>query len=194
MNPELLTEFSRRSRFFAVAGITIGSLLIVGGAFCYAYFLFNTNTKLTPNELQAGSLLASGLILVLACCSPWMQDSIAREKMETALARQSKEYAKEIVSLRKRINMNELDANSSDRSDLSDLLKKFFRKWDRYGFNIPRIINWGGRREEFEKFRNTSKAELQEALNLLVADGVVRTRLSKNGNVLYQHNAEQQSD
>ena len=184
MNPEILTEYSSRSKWFAIPVAVIGTAIMIFGIWSYVNFWHFPETPYTPNELQSGFLCTFGLVLLLACLFPWLRDSTVLENADLTLGQQAQLYADEIETLKERLR----DANLAPDldSNLQELLVRFFRQWSRYGFNVSRIKNWGGQRQGFEVLANTDSGAIHSALNKLVAQGVVRTRMSRKGNVLYQ--------
>ncbi len=76
--------------------------------------------------------------------------------------------------------------NDKTEKDAKELLYKFLNEWNTYGFTVTRIINWGGNRAGYDAFQNYSPMEMRLIADQLVREGKVRTRLSSNGNILYQ--------
>ena len=187
MHPELLAEFSIRSRSFAIVAVCACFFLFVLGVASYVYFFAVTKPKFNPSDVQAGFLLASGLLLMLACSSPWMQEKTLNQDLELALSDQAQSYADQIESLKDKLrSTNSANLVSKSNPVLDKLLTAFFQKWSRYGFNVARIKNWGAAKDGFEELKNVDESEIRDALNRLVAEKVVKTRLSRRGSVLYQ--------
>lgn len=88
----------------------------------------------------------------------------------------------------KQADDTQIDKSKSSKKNIEDLLLKFLSKWSTYGFTISRIINWGGDRSGFEAFQDLNNMELRLTADKLVREGKVKTRLSSNGNILYQIN------
>jgi len=193
MNAELLAEFSTRYRSFAFVAICAGCFLLVLGVgsyiyfFAKIYFFTGSEPKFKPSDVQAGSLLASGLLLMLACFSPWIREKTLNEEVELALSEQAQSYADQIESLKNDLRSTK-SANlvSKPNPDLDRILTAFFQEWSRYGFNVARLKKWGAGKEGFEELKNFKDSEIGDSLNRLVAQEVVRTRLSRRGSVLYQ--------
>lgn len=69
---------------------------------------------------------------------------------------------------------------------LDDLLGEFLCEWSRWGFNVARIRNWGGRQPGFEMLGRASIDEIQGALRRLTSAKVIATFTSKTGSQLYR--------
>lgn len=86
-------------------------------------------------------------------------------------------------------NKNQFGYSRSElKRELSDELKKFLEEYGNWGFTPSRIKNWGGEKSQYNIFQEVSISEIRLVLDLLVESRHVKTRVSKNGNLLYQIN------
>jgi hypothetical protein len=68
--------------------------------------------------------------------------------------------------------------------NLEHLLTQFLQKWNKYFFNAIRILNFG-KQTGFQDFKNYSVDEINIALQNMHHKGLLKTKISKKGNVLY---------
>jgi len=78
------------------------------------------------------------------------------------------------------------NTNDHDDSDTLQLVRSFLETWSTWGFTPKRILNWGSQQPGFDRLAELESAELKRILEELVGQGIVRTRSSKRGNLLYQ--------
>lgn len=71
-----------------------------------------------------------------------------------------------------------------------ELVLRFLRTWPRWGFNLARIQNWGGRQPGFEDLSRKSSDELRTELEDLVRGGKIESFGSKAGNLLYKASSQ----
>lgn len=79
-----------------------------------------------------------------------------------------------------------VELESVDSNDLKGLLISFLNKHRKWAFSPSRIEHWGTAQAGFAALRMYSSAEIRNALQALVRDGVVKTSVSKKGNTLYK--------
>lgn len=77
-------------------------------------------------------------------------------------------------------------SSDTTKNELKQKLIEFLSQWSSYGFTISRIRNWGGKRRGYDIFKNKSTSDLRRAADELVREKKARTRISSNGNLLYQ--------
>lgn len=182
--------------------IVIGLLTIV--LYSGSHFLENYNPP-EPEKLQATTMIAVGCLFLIILYLPWNKIKFGDFELERVMQEQTQDYLLYIEELQEHLETlsqkqsksdvspkkEELDNiqidNTKTRKDnIQDLLLKFLTKWSTYGFTISRIINWGGERSGFEAFQDLNNMELRLTADKLVREGKVKTRLSSNGNILYQ--------
>lgn len=76
--------------------------------------------------------------------------------------------------------------NGYEDSGALQLVRNFLETWSTWGFTPKRILNWGSQQPGFDRLTELQGTQLKDILDKLVAGGVVRTRRSKKGNLLYQ--------
>jgi len=127
-----------------------------------------------------------------------------REDVIASLVEQMSEVNNEVE------NENALETSQTDQSGVDDLSRlssvslfsekekqavlNFFEAWPNWGFTFTRIVKWGADQPGHEDLKNLSSLKMRTILSTLTRDGVLRLRLSKNGNVLYQINHNTDSE
>lgn len=76
------------------------------------------------------------------------------------------------------------DIQPSDEK--THLVLRFLNDWPTWGFTPKRILTWGSQQVGFAELEIISRGELDRILQSLLTQNAIRTRISKNGNTLYQ--------
>lgn len=183
---EFFSRDRKYSSYFTGAGIIVGLLMVLLGIASYVGFLFYGIEKLKPSDLNAGFLLSVGATIIITVLSPLLKAEETRQRDEEDATAAYKDLATEYLALKSSVPSAE--GKTDQDKALKALLIEFLEKWDSWGFNIKRIVEWGSKRSGFEALAGYSPDEIHMALVTLVAEGKVRTRLSKKGSTLYQAN------
>lgn len=70
---------------------------------------------------------------------------------------------------------------------LAGLLLRFFRVYNKWFFNISRIMKWGAEQDQFTSLQQYTEGEIKEKLEDLLDIGLIKTKVSKKTkNILYK--------
>lgn len=171
-------------RFFTVIGIsfilvTIGVLVVC---------LLNSNCTCSQ-PWNLGSLCALGIVMLLVVHVPWMEIEIPYFRIRRAphATQELAEDFRELVRKERGDKGHRLEPKEKElEKGRKDLILKFLKEWPNWGFTPLRIKNWGGSQSGYGELSKLSTMEIRKLLALLQATGKVRTRVSRNGNILYQ--------
>ncbi|MEM6258316.1 MAG: hypothetical protein AAGI37_08385 [Planctomycetota bacterium] len=171
----------------------LGVILILA---CIAVFLLCVSgfTDMTPEQMSLSTFFIVGVGLILIVQMPWQSISFGGVEVERAQRREeAQDYAQQITELRQLVvelsnGGTALEGSTFKLPSEQDkqLVLQFLSKWDTWGFNIPRIIQWGGKRSGFARLSELDQSDLQAILTDLIASGAVKTWISKKGHMLYQ--------
>ncbi len=179
----------------------ISALLIFVTSVSIVLFVVNKKSFPAPEELESSFLLALAIGVLLVLYVPWQRISIAGVEIERELQEQAKDFreqdensSKQIERLQKenaelRKNPAELQLLQKEQKQKEQeemLILKFLNEWSSWGFTPLRIKNRGGKESGYEELGKLSTSRIRVILSNLVADGMVRLRVSRNGNILYQ--------
>ncbi len=186
----------------------LGLLIVVGTLASTVMHFFQQTEYPKPKDLEAGLLLGIGLVLIVLFNLPWTKIRVGEVEIERAIEEQAIDYAEEIDTLKKKLSdckddlekvgqgspqvqekLNKAKIEEQKETEDEKLLISFLKKWPTWGFTATRIINWGSKQKGFEGFKDFSKPRIRMLAAKLIRNGNVRTRVSKNNNVLYQYNA-----
>ena len=87
-------------------------------------------------------------------------------------------------------NLNYKSVKENKSIDKKQVISNFLEIYSRWWFSIPRIINWGGERSNFEILNNMSRKEIELILLILEKENIIKSKLSeKNKDIyLYKYN------
>lgn len=212
-NDKNVQELQEIPRKLSIALTGLGIIMISVGLLSIVFYLVQFNLDMnTPNprELQASTMIAFGTFLLIILHFPWSKMKFGDFELERAIQEQSQGYSMYIEKLKEELQKYKGLASPQkptkiagdhkygkdpevehveileDEDEVKKLLLKFLSEWSSYGFTISRIINWGGNHKKYKTFQKLSSMELRLLADKLVREGKVRTRISSNGNVLYQ--------
>lgn len=120
-----------------------------------------------------------------------------REEAWTSVSRGLKKAIDNIVESKQKSiqvkNTKDLNYKSVKKNksiDKKQLISDFLEIYSRWWFSIPRIINWGGERSNFEILNDMSKKEIESILLKLEGENIIKSKLSeKNKDIyLYKYN------
>ncbi|MEM9348263.1 MAG: hypothetical protein AAGB26_16770 [Planctomycetota bacterium] len=170
-----------------------GAILIL---VCMTVFLFCASgyIEMTPEQMSLSVFFLVGIGLILIVQVPWQSISFGGVEIERAQRREeAQDYAQQITELRQLVAELSNGGASIEGSTIrlpteqdKQLVLRFLSKWDTWGFNISRIIKWGGKRNGFARLSELDHSDLQAILTDLIASGDVKTWISKKGSMLYQ--------
>ena len=166
-------------RFFTVIGILF---ILVTIAVLVVGLLKSNYTSSQPGNLE--SLCALGIVMLLVVHVPWMEIEIPYFRI-----RRAPHATQELAEDFRKLVQEERDDKGhrlKQEETMRDLILKFLKEWPHWGFTPLRIKNWGGSRSGYDDLSKLSTMEIRKFLALLEADRKVRTRVSRNGNILYQ--------
>lgn len=187
--------------FLRTVTTTLGVLLVTLSLTIIVRHMIDPSSS-TPKDLEATFILSIGLVLIILFNIPWTKIKVGEVEVERALQNQAEEYAQDMSSLTEKLHALEnikgsTELTNSVQSVLSDftvadtnkeLILSLLQKWPTWGFTASRIQKWGAIQQGFEKLGTLSLTQIRSASAALLKSGDIRTRLSKNNNVLYQAN------
>lgn len=155
----------------------------------------------SPKELQLSTVILSSLSILFLALVPWHKLGLRIRKIgaiefETVVNAQAREHAEEFAELRVRIDeLEEKVRGSDDVSPLTEhfalptlrpLVLDFLSKFQPTAYSPLRIRDWGARQQGFEHLKDYEVGMIRRAMQSLVAEGKVATRVSRLGNTLYK--------
>jgi hypothetical protein len=181
---------------------TLLGIIIIGVTL--ALFVSN-QARPTPLDFQAPALLSIGIVLLLIMHLPWKKISFAGVDVERAFHEQRINYAEELRELNEQIdkleriisnplkqkeelyafNVKRRQVTNQDNKDKKCLLD-FMEDRKRWGLTVSRIKNWGGQQKGYKQLFNLESRRIKYLMERLAVEGVVSTRISRHGNILYQ--------
>jgi hypothetical protein len=184
---------------------TLGVFLIVAVLIVCCLHIVDKEKYPAPVDIEAGLLFGLGILLIAIFNFPWTKIRLGDIEIERAIEKETREHAEEIVGLRETILKYEaildeikevpteirskIDSSKNEReheNEDEELLLNFLNYWSSWGFTVSRICNWGGKRPGFGRFSKLNGSQVRSLAGNLVRKDRIRTRISSNGNVLYQ--------
>jgi len=174
--------------------------------------IFDATKFPSPQSLETDILIGLSLITIFGLYFPWSRIKFGDWEIEAKVQKELNDREDVIASLAEQLsdvnneveNENALETLQTEQSGVDDLARhstvslfsenekqavlNFFKAWPNSGFNFTRIVKWGAKQPGHEDLKNLSSLKMRTILSTLTRDGVLRLRLSKNGNVLYQIN------
>jgi hypothetical protein len=169
--------------------------------FVYWQYINSPKISASPSELGLSAITIftlSGTVILLL---PWNKFGLRIKKIgifefEQVVAAQAAENNEVLGYLEERIEYLEDEIRQTvgshmlsemlNETKLSDLLKTFFSKHSNTPISALRIRTWGASQPGFEKLSEYNHGFVRHVLRKLVSDGILNTKISKNGNTLYQ--------
>lgn len=185
----------------------LGILLIIGVLIVVVLHIMCGEEFPKPVDLEASLFFGFGVLLVILFNFPWTKIRLGDLEVERIIDEQETDHAEEISKLNEIIEAYEssvedlqditltpkakktiesIKIKRSEEERDEELLLKFLNEWSSWGFTATRIINWGGRQSGFERFGDLSKSYVRFLAGNLIRQGKARSRISSNGNILYQ--------
>ena len=183
----------------------LGALLVIGVLVAVCMHFIDKDSYPKPIDIEAGLLLGTGVVLLLLFHLPWTKIRIGDIEIERAIEEQAIDHAQELGDLKKLLNQleqnlsaeavispeikTEIDKRKSlyvEESNDTELLFQFLKQWPSWGFTASRIKKWGGDKADFKRFSELSVPHIRALAANLLKEGRIRTRVSKNGNILHQ--------
>lgn len=186
-------------RWLRITFTIFGILLIILAIVFYIRFL-QGDISTSSKDFEVNFLLGLGIVQVLIVNFPWSKISIGGIEIEKTITVQEQELVQEIDSLQEKINelvssrgIHFVDAETTEIAKFQDnkeknskLLFDFLSKWNTWGFTASRIKNWGGKQKGFEELAQLSNTDIRQLAIKLSGEDKVISRISNNGNILYQ--------
>jgi len=193
-------------------------LLFFIGVLSIFLHIFDATKFPSPQSLETDILIGLSLITIFGLYFPWSRIKFGDWEIEAKVQKELNDREDVIASLVEQMsevnneveNENALETSQTDQSGVDDLSRlssvslfsekekqavlNFFEAWPNWGFTFTRIVKWGADQPGHEDLKNLSSLKMRTILSTLTRDGVLRLRLSKNGNVLYQINHNTDSE
>lgn len=189
-----------------LAAVAFFLVLLVLSIFLFAKYLCDPTVEgLAPDKLGLPYLISFSVIGGILFMIPWGRYGLRIKKVgpiefQEILSTQADEHTKEIVELREQIsslrNLKSEGENYSDTAygsiaqppslELRRLLITFLTEYQHWAFSPIRVQYWGSQQPNFEKLNDFKVDEIRYALQSMVAEGKLETRISKKGNTLYR--------
>lgn len=174
--------------------------------------IFDVERFPSPQSLETDILIGLSLITIFGLYFPWSRIKFGDWEIEAEVQKELNDREDAIASLTERLSeldskgeienvlegLNTEDPQESDNAqrhstplfteDEKQAVLAFFRAWPNWGFTFSRVVNWGASQLGHEKLKTISSLKMRAILSILTRDEVLRLRLSKKGNVLYQIN------
>ncbi|WP_415883804.1 hypothetical protein ACMXYN_04645 [Neptuniibacter sp. PT8_73] len=184
------------------AFLTVFSILVMSGCVYLVYrYTEAPETFASPKELGVSSVFLFFTTLLILIWIPWEKLGLKITKIggiefKEIVAEQASENAEEFGYFENRIefleqkvhSMNEVDQlmESFHNPELKNLLLDFLTKYQKWSFSPSRIVAWGAQQQGFSALSNYEHRRVKSALQTMLTENLVETRLSKKGNTLYR--------
>jgi hypothetical protein len=184
--------------------VSVFCILLV--IFCIAYtlsYLGDPKVYVSPKDLGLSGIFLFSVSALFLVWIPWSKLGIRISKIggiefKEIVQGQASEHAEELSYLESRIESLEDQARKDNgmigvkegfqEPELRKLLLEFLSKYDKWAFSPSRIRVWGSKQQGFSSFDQYEYPIIRRILQRMVAENVVETRISKNGNTLYRIN------
>ena len=183
----------------------LGGFLVLSVLASCAMHIAQKDKFPSPVDLEAGMFLSIGVILIIVFNLPWTKIRLGELEIERAIEEQATDYANEVDRLKKTIKDLEAALSKageitpelqgrldsvSDEAEQEDerLLLEFLEQSPSWGFTASRIRGKNRQPGGFQRLGHLSVPRIRTLAAKLLQEGKIRTRISKNNNVLYQAN------